>query len=131
MRNNVETLRRAKGQQVGSAVAHLVFYSVETRGTLISMSLRFVDGLEFQLGCVGDGSVYVSQRQSTQVGNAPYFASEHRVVPSVSGLLTEILRQGNTLSMTIGDRLVQLTNDDDELSVTLDGVELPETFFER
>ena len=129
MTKDIQHLRNAVGHVVSEVAAEVLFYSVETKGVLGVVTVRFADGNQFTLGCAGKGGVFVT-RSRPATGSAPGFITERRTV-EVGGELRAVSLSPDGLQLEIGKHQLQLVNHDDELSVTVDGKALPRQIFKR
>ncbi len=131
MNKGLESLQRAVGGIVKQVVVEVVYYGVEKAGTVGDVGIELTDGCRFFLGCAGDGSIHVMRPGKVKVGNAPGIATLTRTVASLEGRLSEIIPDGASLQLRIGERTLEVTNNDDEMAVVVDGSSLPVGVFMR
>ena len=123
MSKELDRLLSAIGSEVRSVNVELLFYGAEPKGDVGNVSIRFADESQVFLGCAGDGGIFVA-RSTARTGNPPGFTTQEYSIPGLTGALDEVLPIENSLKLTIGGRAVLLTNTDDELSLSIDGVGL-------
>jgi hypothetical protein len=130
MRNEVDKLRGAVGRGVSAVAVEVQFYRVETKGSLSAVLIDFTDGAQFAMGCAGDGSVFVFRSRGNK-RSAPGFVIERRTVADLDGELRGVSIPPRALRLEIGEHELMLVNEDDELSLTVDGKALPQRIVRR
>jgi hypothetical protein len=121
---------------VGAAIVRLVvqvlFYGVERRGELGDVCLEFADRRNLLLGCAGHGGVLIRGKTLSDRGAPPFTAVVNREVPGVHGKLASFLLSGDSLELLFeGGTKVDVSNDDDELRLHVNGEAISEEILSR
>ncbi|MCG8554811.1 MAG: hypothetical protein MJD61_05910 [Proteobacteria bacterium] len=130
MKNAVDRLQRSVGQLVQSVALQVVFFGLEQQGEAGELLLSFESGLRFTFGCAGDGSVLVTTFDG-EIGDAPHTSTTWRPISEATGQLEKVFVKDSSIRLQIDGTLLAITNDDDQMKVTLKGEALPKEVYQR
>ena len=130
MKNAVDRLQRSVGQLVQSVALQVVFFGIEQKGEPGELLLSLKSGLRFTFGCAGDGSVLVTTFDG-EIGDAPHTFTTWRPISEANGQLEKVLVNDSSIHLQIGGNRLAITNDDDQIMVTLKGEALPKEVYQR
>ncbi len=125
-----EELRKLTGKPIENVSMKVLFWGDDHEGEAVDVSVSFAGGRRYFFGCAGDGSILITQRRK-QMGDAPNTNSEWRTLPNLQGELQEVGFGSTWLRLRIDDRILLITNDDDEISIAADGKSLCRDFYRR